>query len=142
MPGSATLTTEQAVLGHTLGFSTMTKTTTAYIGLCAAAPAPTATTGGSELAGNAYARQAVTFALASSPPNIAANVAAIVFPIATPGNWGAVGYFELWTAATGGTRLYWGPLVDPVDGVTPISRNVLAGDSVRFQPGVIEVQAT
>lgn len=90
--------------------------------------------------GNGYARQAATFALLTSPANIAANMATLAYPTATA-NWGALGFFEIWSALTGGQRLYWGPLVDPADGVTPITRNVLSGDTVRFTAGVIQVQA-
>lgn len=142
MPGSATLTTEQNVLGHTLGYRPMTMPAGVFIGLCAAAPTPTSTTAGSEVAGNGYARQVVSFALATTVANnVSANTATIEFPAATA-SWGGLGWFELWDAATAGNRLYWGPLVDPTDGVTPITRTVLAGDIVRFTAGVIQVRAT
>lgn len=138
MAGSATSYLETAVLGHTLGFAAMTMPTAVYIGLDTSAP--TAAAAGTEVAGGGYTRMAATFAM-STPPNIAANTATISFPTATAA-WGAVGWFELWSAATGGNRLYWGPLVDPADGVTPITRNVLSGDIMRFTAGVIQVQAT
>ncbi|HEY2416798.1 MAG TPA: hypothetical protein VGH84_02690 [Steroidobacteraceae bacterium] len=141
MAGSATLYTEQSVLGHTLGFAAMPEPAGAWIGLCDAATAPTSTTGGVELVGNGYARQAAAFALLTTPPNIAANSATVAFPPATA-SWGSIGWFEVWDAASAGNRLYWGPLVDPADGVTPVTRAVLSGDIVRFTAGVIEVQAT
>lgn len=141
MAGSASLAVEQAVLGHTLGFSTMARVTSPFIVLCAAAPAPTNTTPGVEVVGNGYARQPATFALLTTPPNIAANLGTIAFPAATA-SWGALGFWEVWDSLTAGNRLYWGPLVDPADGVTPITRVVLGGDIVRFQAGVIQVQAT
>lgn len=140
MPGSATLYTEQGVLGHTLAFATMAHPTGVFIGLAASAPPPTAATAGSEITGGAYARQPVTFAL-STPSNMAANSATLEFPPATA-TWGTIGYFEVWDALTTGNRLYWGPLVDPADGVTPITRNVMSGDIVRFSAGIIQIKAT
>lgn len=141
MASSATLWLEQQVLGHTLAFSTLPVSTGVFVALCAAAPAPTSSTGGVEPVGNGYARQSATFALLSSPNNIAANTATLAYPTATA-SWGGIGYFEIWSALTGGQRLYWGPLVDPADGITPITRTVLGGDTVRFTAGVIQVQAT
>jgi hypothetical protein len=138
MPGSATLFTEQGVLGHTLGFAAMTMPTGVFIALTTTAP--TAAAGGTEVVGGSYARQSAVFAI-STPTNVAANTATQSFPTATA-TWGVIGYFEIWSALTGGNRLYWGPLVDPADGVTPISRNVLNGDTVRLQAGSVRVQAT
>lgn len=140
MAGSATLTLQQGVLGHTLGFAALPETVNIYVALCMAATPPTATTAGAEVSGGGYVRQAAVFALLSGSSNVAANTLTLEYPPAAA-DWGAVGYFELWSAITGGTRLYWGPLVSPVDGVTPITRNVLTGDIVRFSAGVIQVQA-
>jgi len=140
MPGSATTYTEQQVLGHTLAFAPMTAPTGIFVALCLASPAPTAGSGGVEPVGGAYARVPGTFAI-STTPNIAANTATLSYPTATAG-WGGIGWFELWSAATGGNRLYWGPLVDPIDGVTPITRTVLTGDIVRLSAGTVQVRAT
>jgi hypothetical protein len=141
MPGSATTLTEQQVLGHTLAFAAMTMPAGTFVALCMATPAPTASTGGQEPVGNGYARQPATFALIAPPPTIAANTATLAFPTATAA-WGTIGFFEIWSAATAGNRLYWGPLVDPVDGTTPITRAVLGGDIVRLTAGTVQVQAT
>jgi hypothetical protein len=141
MAGSATTFTEQQVLGHTLAFAAMTMPAGCFIALCASSTPPTASTGGTEPVGNGYARQSAVFALITPPPTIAANTATISFPAATA-TWGTVGYFEIWSALTGGNRLYWGPLVDPADGVTPITRTVQTGDIIRLTAGTIKVQAT
>jgi hypothetical protein len=140
MPGSATTFTEQGVLGHTLAFAPMTPPASVFVALCLATPPPSASTGGTEVVGNGYARQAATFAI-STPTNMAANAATLAFPAATAG-WGVIGFFEVWSAATAGNRLYWGPLVDPTDGITPITRAVLGGDIVRLQAGSVQVMAT
>lgn len=141
MAGSASQWLEQQVLGHTLGFKAMPAVTQAWIALCLATPTPTSTTPGTEVTGAAYARQQTTFALLTAPANIAANTATAEFPAAGTA-WGNVGFFEVWSAQTAGSRLYWGPLVDPADGTTPITRDIQTGDIMRFTAGVIEVQAT
>jgi hypothetical protein len=137
MSGSASLDLERQLLGHTLAIAPMPALGRVYVALCQTAPTETA--GGTEASGGGYSRAAATFALMSSPSNAASNAAAVEFLAATSA-WGTIGYFELWTAATGGTRLYWGPLTDPADGV-PIEIDVAAGDTVRFSAGALVVQA-
>jgi hypothetical protein len=136
MSGSASQGLEQQLLQHTLAIAPMAALTRVYVALCGSAPSED--TGGTEVSGGGYARVAATFSLLSATG--AANAAAIEFPAATT-NWGAVGYFEIWSAATGGDRLYWGPLVDPADGTTPLLLTVAAGDIVRFPVGMLLVQA-
>ena len=140
MPGSATDYLRQRVLSHTLSFGAFAMPTAVYVGLCTSAP--TAITGGTEIAtgGTGYARQHPTFALSSGRTDLAVNTATVEFPPATT-NWGAIGYFELWDAVSAGNRLYWGPLVDPTDGVTPIIRNINAGDILRLSVNQLSVQA-
>ena len=137
MPGSATLYLESAVLGHTLAFTPMVAPSGVFLALTTTPPS--STVGGIEVASGSYARMPATFALAS-PSNLAANALTVEFPAATAA-WGTVGWFEIWDAQTAGNRLYWGPLVDPADGVTPITRTVMPGDIVRFSAGVVQVQA-
>jgi len=142
MPGSATLYTQQYVLMHTLAIAAMPQPLGVFLALCTSAP--TAINRGNEVGGGGYARQGAGWQLQAAPNNnIAANTASIEFPAATA-DWGNIGWFELWDTpgGAGGNRLYWGPLVDPTDGVTPITRNVLVGDIVRFLAGTIQVQAT
>lgn len=141
MAGSATVWLEELVLSHTLAYGPMTPPTAMFLGLCAAAPPPSSSVHGIEIVGNGYARQSIAFALTGAGTNIAANTATVAFPAATA-TWGAIGYFEIWDAVSGGNRYYQGPLVDPADGITPITRNILSGDIVRFAAGVLEVTAT
>ena len=140
MPGSATSYLRQNVLGHTLNFATYARPSAIYVGLTTTAPSATA--GGLEIvtAGTGYARQAATMALSGGRTDLAVNTATIEYPPATT-NWGAIGYFELWDAVTAGNRLYWGPLVDPTDGMTPIIRNINAGDILRLSANQLSVQA-
>ena len=140
MAGSATTYTEQAVLAHSLGYAAMTMPAGVYVGLCTTPP--TAGIPGTPVAGGGYVRVSATFALATGTGTntIAANTATLEFPAATA-PWGVIGWFELYDALTGGTRLYWGPLVDPTDGVTPITRNIQTADIMRFTAGALQVQA-
>jgi hypothetical protein len=96
-------------------------TGTAYVSLHTADPG---TTGASEVAGGAYARQGpVAFANAGSEPTVASNSAIISFPTATA-NWGTATYFGLWTAATAGTFNGSGAITTP--------KAINTGDQARF----------
>ena len=138
MPGSATTYLRPNVLGHTLNFTTYARPSAIYVGLCTTAPS--ATTGGLEIAVSGYARQSAAFALSAGRTDLAVNTGTVEFPPASA-PWGNLGYFELWDAATAGNRLYWGPLVDPTDGVTPIVRNINTGDILRLPANQLSVQA-
>ncbi len=136
MSGSASLDLERQILQHTLAIAPMPALARVYVALCETAPTEAA--GGAELAGGGYARTAATFALIATPANAASNTTAVDFAPATA-DWRPISHFELWTQQTGGVRLYWGQLVDPVDGV-PIEIGVSSGSAVRFSPGSLVVQ--
>ena len=140
MAGSATDYLRQRVLSHTLGFGAYVMPVNVYVGLCTSAP--TATAPGAEVStsGTAYVRRQATFALAAGRTDLATNPVTVEYPTAAS-NWGSLGYFELWDAVSAGNRLYWGPLVDPTDGVTPIIRNINAGDILRLSANQLSVQA-
>jgi len=140
LPGSATDYLRARVLSHTLAFGAYTMPTNVYVGLCTTLPS--SATGGLEIvtAGTGYTRQRSTMALMSGRSDLAANTATVEYPPATT-NWGNIGYFEVWDAVTAGNRLYWGPLVDPTDGVTPISRSINSGDILRLSVNQLSVQA-
>lgn len=136
MSGSASLELERLMLGHTLAIEPMPTLVRVYVALCQTAPTEAA--GGLEMAGAGYARTAATFALLSTPANAASNATAVDFAPATS-DWQPIAHFEIWTQPTGGTRLYWGPLVDPTSGM-PIAIGILAGGAARFSPGTLVVQ--
>lgn len=75
-----------------------------YVGLYTAAP--TDAGGGTEVSGNAYARQAVTY---GAPTDGVAENTEITFPTPT-GSWGTVTHFGLFDAASGGNLLAWDAL--------------------------------
>lgn len=139
MPGSATDYLRQRVLGHTLGFTAYTMPATVYVTLCTTAP--TATSAGTEVSGGGYTRMTAIFALVAGRTDQAANVSTIEWTPATTA-WGAIGWFELRDAVSAGNRLYWGPLVDPADMVTPIIKNIGVADIFRLPAASMVVQAT
>jgi len=138
MAGSATTYLERAVLRHTLNIANYTMPTGIFVALDLATPPPSASAAGQEVAGGAYARVPAAFVLGGG--NTASNTATLEWAAATAA-WGTLGYFELWDAASGGNRLYWGPLVDPSDGVTPITPSIFTGDIMRIQAGGLVVSA-
>ena len=93
---------ENELLDHVFNNSAYTSPTTVYLALYTAAP--TDAGGGTEVSGNGYSRQAVTFGTSAS--GAIANTAAVSFT-ASGGNWGdilAVGYFD---ASSAGNFLAW-----------------------------------
>lgn len=93
---------ENAIVNHVLRNTAYTSPTSVHIGLFTAAPGEAG--GGTEVSGNAYARQAVTFGAPTD--GVCLNTALVQFPIATPSGWGTVTHFAIFDAATGGNMLY------------------------------------
>ena len=117
---------EDAILNHVLRNTALTSPTTVYVGLTS-----TATTdagGGTELTGNGYARQSMTFGAPSA--GSCSNSAEVLFPEAT-GAWPAATHFFIADAVTAGNRLYHGAL--------DASRTAALGDQIRFAIGALTV---
>jgi hypothetical protein len=105
-------------------------TTNAYVSLHTADPG---TAGASEVAGGAYARQGpVAFANAGNNPTVASNSTIITFPTATA-TWGTIGWFGIWTAASGGAFQGSGQL--------SASKSINTGDVARFGVGFLTISA-
>jgi hypothetical protein len=100
---------------------------TLYVGLYTTAPDDTG--GGVEVAGNAYARQAITFGaitnVANGPDTMASN-ADILFPVATPGAWGTIVAAGLFDALAAGNMIYW---------TTITSVTINANDQLKIASG-------
>jgi hypothetical protein len=133
MAGNATDYLEPLVLQHTLGIAAMPMPAVLYVGLCTTAPSDV--TQGVEVAGGGYTRIAATFAMSSG---YATNDTTLEWPAATA-PWGNVGWAEIWDAPLAGNRLYWLPLVDPADMVTPVTKSVATGDIMRFPAGDLRI---
>jgi hypothetical protein len=117
---------ENALINATLRNTAYTSPTTVYVALYTTDPTDADT--GTEVSGNGYARQSVTF---SAPSNGAtSNSAAVEFPQAT-GSWGTVAYIGLRDASSGGNLLYHTPL--------DASKTIATGDVFRIAIGSLTV---
>ena len=120
---------ENALINATLRNTSYTSPATVYVALYTTDPTDADT--GTEIAGNGYARQSVTF---GAPANGAStNSAAVEFPQAT-GSWGTVAYIGLRDASSGGNLLYHSPL--------DASKTISTGDVFRIAAGSLTVTLT
>jgi len=121
--------TEDLVLDWLLTNGAATRPTAWYVGLYTAAPSDTG--GGTEVSGNGYVRQAVTFTVSGTNPTTATNNAQIDFPAATGSNWGTITHAAIFDAETTGNMLWWGAL--------SASKVINVGDIFRFPAGDIDL---
>ena len=84
---------------------TATRPTAWHLAIFTAAPSDAG--GGTELSGNGYARQAITFGAASS--GVTSNTSTHTFT-ASGGNWGSCTHFGIFDASTAGNLLWHGAL--------------------------------
>lgn len=119
---------EKLVLDWLMTNGTATRPTAWYLALYTAAPSDSG--GGTEVSGNGYARQAVTFAAASTPGGTTSNTDAQSFT-ANGGNWGSVTHIGIFDALTTGNLLWHGSLVAP--------KTVNDGDTLEFSIGNIDL---
>lgn len=120
---------EDALTGWFRGTGFPAATGSVYIALFTAAPSDSG--GGTEVAGSAYARQAVAKAAGSWTNGAAgsgsiSNTAAITFPTAT-GSWGTITHVGIFDALTVGNLLMWGAL--------SASKLIGSGDVFQFSIG-------
>ena len=120
---------ENALINAVLRNTSYTSPTTVYVALYTTDPTDADT--GTEVSGNAYARQSVTF---SSPSNgSTSNSLAVEFPQAT-GSWGTVSYIGLRDALSGGNLLFHTAL--------DASKTISTGDVFRIAAGSLTVTLT
>ena len=117
---------ENEILDHVLGVGALTSPTNVYLALFSVAPSEAG--GGTELTGNGYARQVITFGTPASGGTIS-NTAAVTFT-ASGGAWSAVAGIAIMDALTVGNMLYY----EAVSGPT-----LADGDSYEFAIGDIDV---
>lgn len=116
---------ETRVLQWALTTGSPTRPTAWYVGLFTAAPGEAG--GGTEVSGNAYVREAVTFTVSG---NTASNDAAIEWPTAT-GSWGTVTHVAIFDASTSGNMLAYAALT--------ASKTISTGDVLRIPLGDLDV---
>jgi hypothetical protein len=117
---------EAALINATLRNTSYTSPSVVYLGLYTSDPTDADT--GTEVAGNGYARQAITFGAPSN--GVSTNSAVIEFPQAT-GSWGTVTHIGIEDALTAGNLLYHTPL--------DASKTIATGDVFRIAIGSLSV---
>lgn len=117
---------ENALINATLRNTSYTSPAVVYLGLYTTDPTDADT--GTEVSGNGYARQAITFGAPSN--GVSTNSAVIEFPQAT-GSWGTVTHIGIEDALTAGNLLYHTPL--------DASKTIATGDVFRIAIGSLSV---
>lgn len=120
---------ENKLLDHILGTTAYTAPSAVYLGLSIASMGENA--GGTELSGNGYARVAVAFDAASG--GTTDNTAVVDFPACTGSNWGAVAYWSIWDASTGGNMLLHGAFTS--------AKTIEVNDVLRVAAGDLDITA-
>ena len=115
---------ENELTDHLLGTGAYTAPTNVYLALFTAAPSDSG--GGTEVTGNAYAREQTTFGAASN--GVASNTAALSFT-AAGGNWGTVTHVAVMDALTAGNML--------VQRAITTQRTVNDGETLEFAIGAV-----
>jgi|TARA_R110000764_G_scaffold4485_4_gene18353 hypothetical protein len=119
---------ELKFLDHFTGRASTTAPSAVYLGLAVGSIADNA--GGTELSGSNYAREAITFAVASG--GAIANNNAVEFNSAT-GSWGTVAYWGIWDASTSGNLLFHGAFT--------ASKAIATGDILKVASGSLTISA-
>ena len=119
---------EKLLLDWLMTAGSATRPTAWYVALYTAAPSDSG--GGTEVSGNGYSRQAVTFAAASSPAGTTSNTGAVSFT-AAGGAWGTITHIGIFDADTGGNLLWHGGLTS--------SKTVGDGDTLEFAIGNLDL---
>lgn len=108
---------EDKILNWMKGSAFPSAPATVYVGLLTAAPGDTGSGGspsdGTEVSGNAYARQSITTAsgwsaiATTGTDRHMSNGSLLTFPTPTPSGWGTVVAIGIWDASTAGNLLFW-----------------------------------
>lgn len=123
--GTMTTYLENKLINHLLRNTAYTPPTTVYVALYIISPSETRD--GSEVDGEGYARQAVTFTVSGS---YAYNSGVITFPDAVE-NWGTIVGVSIMDALTDGNMLFWG--------VTTNAVTINEGESYIINTGKLSV---
>lgn len=120
---------EDKLLDHILATTAYTAPSAVYLGLSIASMGENA--GGTELSGNGYTRVSVAFDAASG--GTTDNTAVVDFPACTGSNWGAVAYWSIWDASTGGNMLLHGAFTS--------AKTIEVNDVLRVAAGDLDITA-
>jgi len=128
MAGSFSDYLETKLLDHTFRNVAYTSPSAVYLALFTSAP--TDAGGGTELSGNAYARQAITMATSGTSPTLCTNSSAVEFPTATA-SWGTIVAVGVFDASSSGNLLAWADLAS--------NRSVGSGDIFRVPANDLDI---
>ena len=121
---------ETHTLKYLLTTGSVTRPTNWYIGLFTSDPTDTGAAG-TEVAGNGYARTAVTFSVTN---DVASNTAGVEFPAATGGNWGTIGWIGVMDASSGGNMI--------IHSALTTAKAINDGDVFRIPTGDLDITAS
>jgi len=119
---------EKLLLDWMMTNGSATRPTAWYVALYTAAPSDSG--GGTEVSGSGYARQAVTFAAASTPGGTTSNTGAVSFT-AAGGSWGTISHIGIFDTLTSGNLLWHGSMT--------ASKTIADGDTLEFAIGNIDL---
>lgn len=119
---------ENKLLDHVLTATSYSAPGTRYLGLYTANTGLESNSPSAEVSGGSYARQAVTFAAASS--GTSATNATVTFPAATA-NWGTITHVAVLDASTSGNVLFWGAVTT--------SKTIETGDTFQVSSGNLTI---
>jgi hypothetical protein len=119
---------EDLVLDWLFTTNSATRPTSWYVGLFTVAPGEGG--GGTEVAGNSYARTAATFTVSGTAPTTASNSSAVEFPEAS-GSWGTIVAAGIFDASTSGNLIAFANLTT--------SKAIDTGDVLRFNTGALDI---
>jgi hypothetical protein len=119
---------EKLLLDWLMTNGSATRPTAWYVALYTAAPSDSG--GGTEVSGNGYSRQAVTFDAASTPGGTTSNSGAVTFT-AAGGSWGTITHIGIHDASTSGNLLWHGSMT--------ASKTIADGDTLEFAIGNIDL---
>ena len=119
---------EKLLLDFLMTAGTATRPTAWYVALYTSAPNDGG--GGTELSGDGYSRQSVTWAAAATPGGTTSNSNAPSFT-ASGGSWGTITHLGIHDASSSGNLLWHGALT--------ASKVIADGDSLDFAAGRIDL---
>lgn len=120
---------EEQLLNEALRAVDWTPPATVYLALHTTDPLDD-DSGGGEVTGGSYARQAMSFAAAVNPDGTCATDTDITFPTASA-DWGVVTHIGIYDAVSAGNLLFHGAL--------DTARNILNGDVFKVTSGQLVV---
>lgn len=118
-------TTEAHVLTYLFTAFGVTRPSSWYLALYTGAPSDSG--GGTELSGDAYARQSLSFTISG---DTASNVDAVEFPAAT-GSWGTITHAAVFDASSGGNMI--------AHSAFTASKTIDSGDVFRITAGSLDI---